>query len=83
VQVSPRHPTGTVDVSLDPAGVASYVFAADTAWDHLLWETPLADLAHSCAAVCFGTLGQRSTPKIPATLKAPAAADPDSGARAG
>ena len=61
VQVSPRHPTGTVDVSLDPAGVASYMFAADTAWDHLLLETPLADLAHSCAAVCFGTLGQRSS----------------------
>ena len=61
VQVSPRHPTGTVDVSLDPAGVASYVFAADTAWDHLLWEAPLADLAHSCAAICFGTLGQRSS----------------------
>ena len=56
----PRHATGTVLVSLDPAGVASYEFAAATAWDHLAWSDDLAALAASCDAVCFGTLGQRS-----------------------
>ena len=40
VQADPRHPTGTVTVSLGPAGDASYVFASDTAWDHLAWGCP-------------------------------------------
>ena len=60
VRLDPHHPTGTVDVAIDSTGVASYLFAADTAWDHLAWEPTLESLAHSCAAVCFGTLGQRS-----------------------
>ena len=60
VRVDPHHPTGTVDVAIDSAGVASYLFAADTAWDHLTWEPTLENLARSCAAVCFGTLAQRS-----------------------
>ena len=53
-------PTGTVAVSLSPAGDASYEFAADVAWDHLAWEPSLAAVAADAAAVCFGTLGQRS-----------------------
>ena len=60
VRVDPHHPTGTVDVAIDSTGVASYLFAADTAWDHLAWEPTLDSLARSCAAVCFGTLAQRS-----------------------
>ncbi len=56
----PNHATGRVLVSLDAAGVASYEFAADTAWDHLEWSDELAALAGRCDAVCFGTLGQRS-----------------------
>jgi len=60
VRVDPHHLTGTVDVAIDAAGVASYLFAADTAWDHLAWEPTLESLARSCAAVCFGTLAQRS-----------------------
>lgn len=60
VQRDRRHPTGTVTVSLGPAGDASYVFASDTAWDHLAWEPTLEDLAARAAAVCFGTLGQRA-----------------------
>ena len=55
-----HHATGRVLVTLDAAGVASYEFAADTAWDHLAWSDALATLAARCAAVCFGTLGQRS-----------------------
>jgi fructokinase len=60
LQRDARHPTGTVAVTLGPAGDASYVFAADTAWDHLAWEPGLERLAAAADAVCFGTLGQRS-----------------------
>lgn len=54
-------PTGTVQVSLDAEGHASYEFAADTAWDHLEYSDSLAELAAAANAVCFGTLGQRSS----------------------
>ena len=60
LQRDPRYPTGTVAVTLGPAGDASYVFAADTAWDNLAWEPGLEQLAGEADAVCFGTLGQRS-----------------------
>ena len=60
LQRDPRHPTGTVAVTLGPAGDASYVFAADTAWDNLVWEPGLDQLAGEADAVCYGTLGQRS-----------------------
>lgn len=60
MQRDPQHPTGTVAVTLGSAGDANYVFAADTAWDHLVWEPLLEPLAAAADAVCFGTLGQRS-----------------------
>ncbi len=53
-------PTGQVLVELDPAGVASYRFAENSAWDHLSWNALLQQLAANCDTVCFGTLGQRS-----------------------
>ena len=55
-----RRPTGTVTVSLDGDGHASYEFASDTAWDALPWSDDLARLAERTSAVSFGTLGQRS-----------------------
>ncbi len=60
VQRDADHATGNVRVTLNPAGVASYEFAAHSAWDHLTWSDELAALAGRCDAVCFGTLGQRS-----------------------
>lgn len=60
VQRDDRHPTGTVAVTLGAGGDASYEFAADVAWDHLAWNPALDALAAEAAAVCFGTLGQRS-----------------------
>jgi fructokinase len=57
----PKHATGRVLVTLDAVGQASYEFAADTAWDHLSWSDQRASLARRCDAVCFGTLGQRSS----------------------
>jgi fructokinase len=53
-------PTGIVTVQLDEAGKASYVFASNTAWDHLEWTEELKSLADQTDAVCFGSLGQRS-----------------------
>jgi fructokinase len=52
-------PTGVVRISVDPAGIPSYAFGRDEAWDHLSWSADLADLARDANAVCFGTLGQR------------------------
>ena len=60
VKRDPIHPTGRVLVSLDPAGQPTYQFAADVAWDHLIWSNGLESLARRSNAVCFGTLGQRS-----------------------
>jgi fructokinase len=58
VQISDR-PTGTVLVTIDDDGKASYEFRSDVAWDHLEWNVGLASLAGTAAAVCFGTLAQR------------------------
>ena len=52
--------TGTVRVSLAAGGDARYEIATDVAWDRLAWNPDLEALAASSAAVCFGTLGQRS-----------------------
>jgi fructokinase len=60
LQIDRIHPTGTVQVTLDQRGQASYAFASDTAWDFLKWNESLRRLASECDAVCFGTLGQRS-----------------------
>ena len=54
--------TGQVLVELDAEGRASYRFADDGAWDNLSWSDRIAACAAETAAVCFGTLGQRSTP---------------------
>jgi fructokinase len=61
IQCDPSHRTGTVDVTIDDRGQASYRFAANAAWDHLAWSDRLATLASSCDAVCFGSLAQRSS----------------------
>jgi len=64
----PHHATGEVTVTLDSAGQASYRFADDTAWDHIVWTPALEQLAQRCDAVCFGTLAQRS-PASRATIQ--------------
>lgn len=60
LQSDPQRATGSVQIELADNGSATYEFADDTAWDHLIWDPRLADLAHEARAVCFGTLGQRS-----------------------
>lgn len=61
-------PTGTVRVSLDDAGVATYEFAPDAAWDNLEYTPALDAIARAARAVCFGTLAQRAA-KSRATVR--------------
>lgn len=58
----PRVPeaTGTVRVTTDSAGVASYVFAENCAWDNIPFSPETETAARRCAAVCFGSLAQRN-----------------------
>ena len=51
-----NYPTGTVVATLDENKIASYDFAADTAYDHI----PAADIDPDIDLFCFGTLAQRS-----------------------
>lgn len=52
-------PTGTVLVSLDPAGKPTFAIQPDAAWDRLTWSGPLETALEDLDAVYFGTLGQR------------------------
>ena len=60
VQIDPRRPTGTVDVVLSEDGQPEYTINENVAWDHLGYQDSLEALASGAAAVCFGSLGQRS-----------------------
>ena len=37
IQIDPAQPTGSVTVTLSPAGVPSYTIAQDVAWDGIEW----------------------------------------------
>lgn len=53
-------PTGTVQVSLDAAGVPTYTIVEDVAWDHIPFTSKMQELASRADAVCFGSLVQRN-----------------------
>jgi fructokinase len=53
-------PTGAVIAELDSAGVASYTFLDDVAWDHIPLTEQIMEQAPSADAIVFGTLAQRS-----------------------
>ena len=53
-------PTGTVQVSLDDAGVPTYTIVEDVAWDHIPFTPKMQDLASRADALCFGSLVQRN-----------------------
>ena len=61
IQRDADHPTSTVCVELKE-GEPAYRFADDIAWDYLEFTPTWRQLASTCAAVCFGTLAQRSRP---------------------
>lgn len=59
IQIDSEHPTGTVDVTLID-GQPSYNVIEGVAWDFLGLTDQWQELAKTCDAVCFGTLGQRN-----------------------
>lgn len=54
------YPTGTVNVTLDEAGVPTYTFTPNVAWDHIPFTPEMKAVAQDARAVCFGSLAQRS-----------------------
>lgn len=59
IEVVP-YPTGTVQVTLDSAGVPRYDIKEGVAWDNIPYTTALERLARQTCAACFGSLAQRS-----------------------
>ena len=55
-----NHPTGTVAVTLDDRGVPEYDICEGVAWDYISLTAAAIDAAKSAAALCYGTLAQRS-----------------------
>ena len=55
------YPTGTVQVTLDSAGVPCYEIKEGVAWDNIPYTPALKNLASKTTAVCFGSLAQRSS----------------------
>ena len=55
------YPTGTVQVSLDEAGVPSYEIKTDVAWDNIPYTAELEELARHTKVACFGSLAQRNS----------------------
>lgn len=54
------YPTGTVQVTLDAAGVPCYDIREGVAWDNIPFTPEIEELARHTRAVCFGSLAQRS-----------------------
>ena len=55
------YPTGTVQVTLDEAGVPTYEIKEGVAWDNIPFTPEIEEIAKNCRAVCFGSLAQRSS----------------------
>lgn len=53
-------PTGTVEVTLDNAGVPQYDIKENVAWDNIPFTKGIRQIASRTQAVCFGSLAQRS-----------------------
>ncbi len=60
ITVQGDYATGYVIALVDSAGVASYSFPEEVAWDHLQINTHAEALSATLDAICFGTLAQRS-----------------------
>jgi fructokinase len=70
IQTDPKHPTGTVQVTLDANKVPAYTITENVAWDHIEWSKTLPDLIRKAAAVCHGTLALRTKASGHTILKA-------------
>ena len=54
------YPTGTVQVTVNEAGIPRYEICENAAWDNIPINRQTEELARKCTAVCFGSLAQRS-----------------------
>lgn len=54
------YPTGTVQVTLDGAGIPTYDIKENVAWDNIPFTDEMRSVAQRCSAVCFGSLAQRN-----------------------
>jgi fructokinase len=61
VQRDAEHPTGTVTVDASQPNHPTYVIHEQVAWDYLQLDAAWKSLMPQAAAVCFGTLAQRSS----------------------
>lgn len=77
VQQSAGSPTGTVTVSLDGKGIPAYTIHTDVAWDKIVWNDALEELAQTVDAVCFGSLAQRNAVSRETILKFLRSTHPD------
>ena len=55
------YPTGTVQVTLDEAGIPTYEIKEGVAWDNIPFTSEIEEVAKNCRVVCFGSLAQRSS----------------------
>jgi fructokinase len=60
LQLDTQHPTGTVKVDISDDNQPKFEIAEAVAWDHFEWTPQWQSLAGRAAAVCFGSLAQRS-----------------------
>lgn len=60
IQRDTEHPTGTVTVHMDESNQPSYIIHEDVAWDYLEDDGAWRSVFGQAAAICFGTLAQRS-----------------------
>lgn len=60
IQRDAEHPTGRVTVSGDDPDHPTYYIHEDVAWDNLELTPALGEVAANAAAICFGSLAQRT-----------------------
>ena len=77
VQVDATAPTGTVTVALSGDGLPHYTIHENVAWDRLTATEAALEAMRGAAAVCFGTLAQRSATARAAIQELVAATPPD------
>ena len=76
ITVDPDRPTGTVAVTVDSDGHPSFKIAENSAWDGIQATVEAQKLASAAAAICFGSLGQRTQGGSAAIQQLVAAARP-------
>jgi fructokinase len=60
LQPDPFHPTGTVEVTVDAEGTATYDIAGDVAWDFIGPDARIDGAVRSAACLVYGSLAGRS-----------------------